>query len=171
VRASVGVRRWAKTPPVSDLRAELRRNLRLWSLCKTFVHQFSLVAKRESPKKRTHGQWGDSGGRQPVGKQPKPSRGRAAVKHAQQVAECGRLAERQERAIGALAAVQAAARAEWPEDMKRELQSCRPPEQQQLWSEKWALHLAERVAGSLDRPWLFAPGVVDDEVAADPVHH
>ena len=46
----------------------------------------------------------------------------------------------------ALASVQAAARAEWPEAMKREMQACRTTEQQRLWSEKWAEHLAGRIA-------------------------
>jgi hypothetical protein len=31
------------------------------------------------------------------------------------------------------------ARAEWPEQMKREVQACGMPEQQRLWAEKWAL--------------------------------
>jgi hypothetical protein len=30
--------------------------------------------------------------------------------------------------------------------MKREMQACRTPEQQRVWSEKWAEHLAGRVA-------------------------
>jgi hypothetical protein len=38
------------------------------------------------------------------------------------------------------------ARAEWPEAMKREMQACRTTEQQRVWSEKWAEHLAGRVA-------------------------
>jgi hypothetical protein len=162
VRASdhkaVGVRRWAKTPaPVSDPRAELRRELLRWSLCKTFVFQFSVIAK-PSPKakKRKGGHWGDSGGRQPVRRQfpTKRAPGLAAVKHAQQLAGRGGLAERQEKAIGALAAVQGAARAEWPEAMKREMQACRTAVEQRLWAEKRALHLAGRVVaeGAPERP-------------------
>jgi len=118
------------------------------SVCKTFVYQFSVIAK-PSPKekKRKGGSWGDSGGRKPFRHRVEPKRmpGLAAVKHAQQVAARGALSERYEKAIGALAAVQAAARAEWPEAMKREMQACRTTEQQRLWSEKWAEHLAGRV--------------------------
>jgi hypothetical protein len=131
-----------------------------WSLCKTFVHQFSVIAK-PSPKakKRKGGHWGDSGGRQPVVRRQlatKRAPGLAAVKHAQQVAKRGALSERYEKAVGALAAVQGAARAEWPEAMKREMQACRTAEQQRLWSEKWAEHLAGRVAS--DGTPLRPPG-------------
>jgi hypothetical protein len=136
-------------PSTSDPRAQLRELLR-WSLCKTFVHQFSLIAKRQPPpaKKRQGGQ-GEGGGRQPFLRRPaiiKRAPGLAAVKHAQQVAARGALSERCEKASSALAPVQAAAKAEWPEAMKREMQACRTTEQQRLWSEKWAEHLAGRVA-------------------------
>ena len=62
----------------------------------------------------------------------------------------GALSERYEKASSALASVQAAARAEWPEAMKREMQACRTTEQQRVWSEKWAEHLAGRVVA--ERP-------------------
>ena len=165
-RSAVGLRRWAKaSAPAANPRAELRRELRRWSLCKGFVYQFSLIAKREPPKQRTGGhRGGGKGGRRPHIRRIKAVRGLAAVKHAQQSAERGSLmkrsafaeasADRQEKAFGALAAVQTAARAEWPEAMKRELQSCRTPEQQRLWSEKWALQLAGRVMSDVapERP-------------------
>ena len=119
-------------------------------MCKTFVYQFSVIAK-PSPKekKRKGGYWGDSGGRQPFRHRVEPKRapGLAAVKHKQQVAARGALSERYEKASSALASVQAAARAEWPEAMKREMQACRT-------TEKWAEHLAGRVAsdGTPSRP-------------------
>ena len=80
--------------------------------------------------------------------------GLAAAKHAQQMVKRGALSERYEKASSALASVQAAARAEWPEAMKREMQACRTTEQQRLWSEKWAAYLAGRVVaeGAPERP-------------------
>jgi hypothetical protein len=66
-------------------------------MCKTFVYQFSVIAKRKPPPQKSK------------------------------------------------AAVQATARAEWPEAMKREMQACRTAEQHRLWSERWALHLAGSV--------------------------
>jgi hypothetical protein len=125
------------------------------SLCKTFVFQFSVIAK-PSPKakkrkvKRRRG--GSGGGRQPFRHRVEPKRapGLAAVIYAQQVAKRGALSERYEKAIGALAAVQVAARAEWPEAMKREMQACRTAVEQRLWAEKWAEHLAGRVVA--ERP-------------------
>jgi hypothetical protein len=71
-----------------------------WSVCKTFVHQFSVIAKRKPPtKKRKGGFWGDSGERQPFRRWAKPNckLGLAAVKHAQQVAKRGALSERYEK--------------------------------------------------------------------------
>jgi hypothetical protein len=105
---------------------------------------------------RHHG--GSGGGRQPVMRRPaiiKRAPGLAAIKHQQQVAARGALSERYEKASSALASVQAAARAEWPKAMKREMQACRTTEQQRLWSEKWALHLAGRVVSEVapERPW------------------
>jgi hypothetical protein len=108
---AVGVRRWAKIKAaVVDPRAELRRALLRWSLCKTFVHQFLLIARPSSKKeKRKSGHWGDKGGRQLVRRCPTTEHvpGLAAVKHAQKMVERGGLVEKQEKAIGALAAVQA----------------------------------------------------------------
>jgi hypothetical protein len=123
-----------------------------WSLCKTFVHQFAVIAKPKPPPQKSkvkRHQGGSGGGRQPVMRRPaiiKRAPGLAAVKHKQQVAVRGALSERYEKASSALASVQAAARAEWPEAMKREMQACRTTEQQRVWSEKWAEHLAGRVA-------------------------
>jgi hypothetical protein len=128
------------------------------SVCKTFVHQFAVIAKPKPPpqKSKVKRQGGIGGGRQPFRHQVEPKRalGLAAVKHKQQVAARGALSERYEKASSALASVQAAARAEWPEAMKREMQACRTPEQQRVWSEKWAEHLAGRVVaeGAPERP-------------------
>jgi hypothetical protein len=121
------------------------------SVCKTFVYQFSVIAKRKPPqqKSKVKRQGGSGGGRQPFRHRVEPKRapGLAAVKYKQQVAARGALSDRyEEKASSALACVQAAARAEWPEAMKREMQACRTPEQQRVWSEKWAEHLAGRVA-------------------------
>src|ERR1019366_5935657 len=101
-----------------------------------------MIAKPKPPQKgkvKRH-QGGSGGGRQPFRHRVEPKRapGLAAVKHKQQVAARGALSERYEKASSALASVQAAARAEWPEAMKREMQACRTTEQQRLWSEKWA---------------------------------
>jgi hypothetical protein len=119
------------------------------SVCKTFVYQFTVIAKpKPSPQKsKVKRQGGSGGGRQPFRHRVEPKRmpGLAAVKHKQQVAERGALSERYEKASSALACVQAAAKAEWPEAMKREMQACRTTEQQRLWSEKWSEHLAGRV--------------------------
>lgn len=127
-----------------------------------------MIAKREPPKQLKGGhRGGGNGGRKPHIRRIKAVRGLAAVKHAQQSAGRGGLmersafaeasAERPEKAFGALAAVQTAARAEWPEAMKRELQSCRTPEQQRLWAERWALQLAGRVMSDVapERPQSY----------------
>jgi len=119
------------------------------SVCKTFVYQFAVIAKPKPPpqKSKVKRQGGSGGGRQPFRHRVEPKRAPlAAVKHKQQVAARGALSERYEKASSALASVQAAARAEWPEAMKREMQACRTTEQQRVWSEKWAEHLAGRVA-------------------------
>jgi hypothetical protein len=56
-------------------------------LCKTFLHQFSLIAKRPPPPpaKKRQGGPGDGDGRQPF-RHRKRAPGLAAVKHAQQEA-------------------------------------------------------------------------------------
>jgi hypothetical protein len=72
---------------------------------KTFVYQFSVIAKRKpTPQKRKGGFWGDSGERQPFRRWAKPNckLGLAAVKHAQQVAKRGALSQRYEKASSAL---------------------------------------------------------------------
>ena len=127
-------------------------------MCKTFVYQFSVIAKPKPPpqKSKVKRQGGSGGGRQPFRHRVEPKRmpGLAAVKHAQQMVKRGALSERYEKASSALASVQAAARAEWPEAMKREMQACRTTEQQRIWSEKWAAYLAGRVEaeGAPGRP-------------------
>ena len=98
--------------PVSFPRADLRRDLLRWSLCKTFVHQFAVIAKPKPPpqKRRVKRHQGGSGGsRQPVMRRPaiiKRAPGLAAVKHKQQVAVRVALSERHEKASSALASVQ-----------------------------------------------------------------
>jgi hypothetical protein len=100
------------TPSASDPRAQPRELLR-WSLCKTFVHQFLLIAKRQPPPpaKKRQGRQDDGGGRQPFRHRVEPKRapGLAAVKHAQQKAARGALSESYEKASSVLAGVQAAA--------------------------------------------------------------
>ncbi len=94
-----------------------------WSACKTFVYQFFLIAKREPPppSSRKACPWGDNAGWQPRLWRPASNQkpGLAAVKHAQGLAERAALAERYEKAMRALADVQAAAQAEGPETMPR----------------------------------------------------
>jgi hypothetical protein len=109
-----------------------------------------VIAKRKPPPQKSkvkRHQGGSGGGRRPFRHRVEPKRmpGLAAAKHAQQMVKRGALSERYEKASSALASVQAAARAEWPEAMKREMQACRTTEQQRLWSEKWAAYLAGRV--------------------------
>ena len=79
--------------------------------------------------------------------------GLAAVKHAQGLAEREAQGERYRKAESALAGVQAAAKAEWPEAMRRELAACRTAEDNRLWSERWAEQIAGRVA---DVGFLYA---------------
>ena len=112
--ASPARRTQEKSPsqPVSFPRADLRRDLLRWSLCKTFVHQFAVIAKPKPPpqKRRVKRHQGGSGGsRQPVMRRPaiiKRAPGLAAVKHKQQVAVRVALSERHEKASSALASVQ-----------------------------------------------------------------
>jgi hypothetical protein len=143
-------------PPVADPHAKLRRELLRWSLCRTFKHQFALIARpKAKPKPRGDKQGGKGDDAPPKLWRPwrqthpkKPKLGLAAAKHKQAMAARGKQAE---RAFGALARAQMAARADWPDDMRRELQACRTPEQQRLWAEKWAEHLSGR-ARSDDAP-------------------
>ncbi len=71
-----------------------------------------------------------------------PSRARklglAAVKHKQQQAERTERTEQQGRAFVALAHVVAdAGGGGWPEQMTRDLQACRTPQERNAWAEKW----------------------------------
>lgn len=138
----------------SDARAKLRRELHRWSVCKKFRYQFSLIARRLPPKKKKGGAWGGDGGWQPRLWRPTPiekqTLGLAAVKHAQGMA--ARTAQTK-KAFTSLAAVQTAARAEWPEAMKAELSACKTKNDQRAWSERWALFLSGQVyAATPGRP-------------------
>lgn len=81
-----------------------------WSLCKTFVHQFAVIAKPKPPPQKSRVKRHQGGGsRQPVMRRPaiiKRARRLAAVKHKQQVAVRVALSERHEKASSALASVQ-----------------------------------------------------------------
>ena len=98
-----------------------------WSARKTFVYQFFLIAKREPPPSSRKGRhWGGNAGWQPRLWRPASNQkpGLAAVKRAEAEAARAALAERYEKAMRALADVQAAAQAEGPETMQR---ACCPP--------------------------------------------
>jgi hypothetical protein len=118
----------------------LRDELRRWGLCRTFVHQFRLIARRAEPKAtpatKTKGR-GGGGTWRPYRVAPKRVPGLAAVKHAQQQNKLPAAA----RAAPAVAVDYA-----WPEDMRRELHACRTPADHRAWSEKWAEHLSGRAA-------------------------
>jgi len=75
-----------------------------------------------------------------------------AVKHAQPIKERGALSARFTKASRALAGVQMAARADWPEQMQRDLLACRTAQDQRLWAEKWALYLVGQVLSDAARP-------------------
>ena len=117
----------ATPPPETDARAQLRRELDRWSLCRRFVYQFSLIAKPKpkppppSAKKR-RGRHGGGDGWRGRRWRPTPIKARklglAAVKHKQQQAERTERTEQQGRAFVALAHVVAdAGGGGWPERM------------------------------------------------------
>ena len=116
-------------------------------MCRRFVYQFSLIAKPKpkppppSAKKR-RGRHGGSDGWRRRRWRPTPIKARklglAAVKHKQQQAERTERTEQQGRAFVALAHVVAdAGGGGWPEQMTRDLQACRTPQERNAWAEKW----------------------------------
>jgi hypothetical protein len=132
-------------------------------LCRRFVYQFSLIAKPKPkptpplPKKR-RGRHGGSDGRRLRRQRPTPIRARklglAAVKHQQQQAE---RTEQQGRAFVALAHVVAdAGGGGWPEQMTRDLQACRTPQERNTWAQKWGGYLSGQAQrekrGAPERP-------------------
>jgi hypothetical protein len=146
----------ARAPPVIASRASLRAELLRGSACKTFTHQFSVMAKRQPRAPERQGWW--HGAWQPRMWKPAPIEppklGLAAAKHAQGLAAHMAQGERYRKASHALASVQSAAQAEWPDAMKRELASCRTADDHRAWSEKWALQLAGRIVSEIapERP-------------------
>jgi hypothetical protein len=118
----------------------LRHELRRWGLCRTFVHQFRLLAQRAKPnpapakkrKRRGGGIW------RPYRVAPKREPGLAAIKHAQQNARPPPKGERLAPCI--------AVECGWPEDMRLELFACRTVEDRQVWEQKWSDHLSGRAA-------------------------
>ena len=150
-----------------DARAQQRRETDRWCACRRFVFQFSLIAKPKpkpppSSAKKRQGRHGGGGGWQPLMWRPTrimPRKlGLAAVKHQQQQAERTQQHQGQQgRAFVALAHVVAdAGGGGWPEQMTRELQCCRTPQERNAWAEKWGKVLsgqAERERrGAPERP-------------------
>jgi hypothetical protein len=113
-----------------------------------------VIARRQPPAKKRQGGQGEREGWRPVLWRPKTNHepGLAAVKHAQGVAERAAQGERYRKAGSALASVQSAAKAEWPEAMRQELAGCKTPADHRAWSEGWAEHIAGRVVGDVARP-------------------
>jgi hypothetical protein len=80
----VQAERLSRAPdPMEQLRAELRR----WSLCRTFVHQFSIIAqpapaaaKASKPTRRKQGGAGDRGAWRPYAFSPRQKKKRALAK-------------------------------------------------------------------------------------------
>jgi hypothetical protein len=148
-----------------DARAQLRRETDRWFACREFVYQFSLIAKPKpkppppSAKKR-RGRHGGGDGWRGRGRRPTPIKGRklglAAVKHKQQQAERTERTEQQGRAFVALAHVVADAGGGWPEQMTRDLQACRTPQEKNAWAEKWGKVLSGQAQrerrGAPERP-------------------
>jgi hypothetical protein len=126
----------------------LRRDLLPWSLRKTFLHQFATLARPPpKPTKRKGGHWGDGGSRtlplwrpQPIAP---PKVGLAAFKHAQR--HGGERPAQHGKAFRALAAVQMAAKAEWPMAMRLEMLGCKTPEDRQAWASRWGAFLGGQV--------------------------
>jgi hypothetical protein len=113
-----------------------------------------------SAKKR-RGRHGGSDGWRGRRWRPTPIKARklglAAVKHQQQQAERTERTEQHGRAFVALAHVVAdAGGGGWPEQMTRDLQACRTPQERNAWAEKWGVVLsgqAERERrGAPERP-------------------
>ena len=113
-----------------------------------------------SAKKRKGRHGGDDGWR---GRRWRPTPikarklGLAAVKHKQRQAERTERTEQQGRAFVALAHVVAdAGGGGWPEQMTRDLQVCRTPQEKNAWAQKWGSVLsgqAEREKrGAPERP-------------------
>lgn len=129
-----------------DPREALRRELYRWSACRTFVHQFSLIAKpKPRAVKRKWGRGGDGHRQLRLWRSRRVRErklGLVATKHAQAEAraKAARAAqtEQQGRAFVALAHVVAdAGGGGWPEAMQRELQFSRTPQERSAWVEKW----------------------------------
>ncbi len=152
----------ATPPPEIDARAQLRRELDRWSLCRRFVYQFSVTAKPKpkppppSAKKRRVRRGGSRW--KPRRWRPRPTKtrklGLAAVKHQQQQAE---RTEQRGSAFVALAHVVAdAGGGGWPESMTRELQGCATPQERNAWAVKWGAYLSGQVErekrGAPERP-------------------
>jgi hypothetical protein len=92
-----------------------------------------------SSAKKRRGRHGSGDGWRPRRWRPTPIRARklglAAVKHQQQQVE---RTEQQGKAFVALAHVVAdAGGGGWPEQMTRDLQACRTPQERNGWAEKW----------------------------------
>jgi hypothetical protein len=157
----------ATPPPETDARAQLRRELDRWSLCRRFVYQFSLVAKpKPKPQPSSAKKWrgrhrrGGDGWRRHTPHRWRSTRskarklGLAAVKHQQQQAE---RIEQQGRAFVALAHVVAdTGGGGFPEQMTRDLQACRTPQERQAWAVLWGRYLSGQAQrerrGAPERP-------------------
>jgi hypothetical protein len=117
----------------------LRHELRRWGLCRTFVHQFRLIARRVLqtvwPAKRHRGRGGVW---RPYRMTPKHVPGLAAVKHVQEQARPPPAGQH----IAPVIAVDCG----WPESMRRELHACRTGADHLAWSERWAEELSGRAA-------------------------
>jgi hypothetical protein len=126
--------------PTGDAAGEaLRRELRRFSLCRQFVHQFKMLAQPPAAvpagknKKRRKG----GRGARPLWQTVKPAKrkpGLAAAKQARTTV----------KARPGLAPL--ALQREWPEAMQRELFHCRTEEQRRLWASRWAEILSGRAA-------------------------
>ena len=115
--------------------------LRRWSLCRTFVHQFRVMARREKPAPvSTRKGSGGRGWWRSYRIAPKPPPGLAAVKHAQQQARPPPAGKPHEPLP------ELAVDCEWPDTMRRELFGCRTVEDRLAWSFRWAEQLSGRAA-------------------------
>jgi hypothetical protein len=124
-----------------DSQAELRRELLRSCACRTFVFQFTVMARRAVPAapKRGKGGRGRGGGIwRPYRVPPKRAPSLAAVKHAQALGE--------ERARGEFLPAATAVVTGWPDEMRRDFFACKTPVEYRLWSEKWGEQLSGRPA-------------------------